>query len=105
MQVDRNIPVIDRIHAAQREGKKTALFLGREDRQSLPQMEGWAWFSLNEVVHIEPPLATHIVMNFNDPVMGRIHHLFNKVVFDWSTVKFIPVQIAPIFCMKGIKSI
>lgn len=88
MQVDRNTPVIDRINEAQREGKKTALFLGREDRQSLPKIEGWEWFSLNTEVYMDPPLATHLVMDFNDPVIARIHHLFNKVVFDWSTVKF-----------------
>ncbi len=89
MQIDLNTPVIQDLQSALREGQKTALFIGRDDRQSLPVEEGWRWFSLNETVNVDPPLATHIVMDFNDEnAIARIYHLFNKVVFDWSTVKF-----------------
>ena len=107
MQIDRNAPVITRLIEARSLGKKTAVFLGRGDSQSLPNENGWEWYSLNNVAYLNTPKISHIVLDFNEnSSMKQLTGLFNKVVFDWSTSKFCnkPFQVVYDLLEKDVNS-
>lgn len=78
--------VIARIHAAKAEGLKVAIFMGRDNSQTIPNEKGWEWFSLDENL-MEGKNDHHLKMNFNANLI-KIQGLFNKVVSDFSTTKF-----------------
>ena len=83
-----NDAVIARIIKAKEEGLKVAIFMGRDNSQVMPKEEGWEWFSL-DVMTEEGDTDHHLQMNFNQPAdITRIQGLFNKVISDFSTIKF-----------------
>jgi hypothetical protein len=86
----QNEDVIARLHAARERGLKIGIFAGRREEQSVPQEEGWIWCSLDrQRSQSEDPERMHLDMNFNNPEdMQKIQGLFDKVLLDISTVKF-----------------
>lgn len=85
-QIDQ---IIARIHQSQAEGKKIALFAGRDNSQSLPQEEGWEWFSL-DVELKNADYQKHLIVDLNNYIqLSKIRNLFDKVVLDFSVLKFI----------------
>jgi hypothetical protein len=82
--------MIARLYEAQKKGLKLALFVGREAEQSIPDETGWVWCSLNSA-KLQRPLGKdrlHLPIDFNTTDIQKIHGLFNKVVVDYSTLKF-----------------
>jgi hypothetical protein len=80
--------VIDRVRKSREEGLHTALFVGRTNDQPMPDEKGCAWFSL-DLNRETGNSSHHLQIDFNDSkVMQKIHHLFDKVVVDWSVIKF-----------------
>lgn len=81
--------VFARIHQAKKDGYKVALFMGRGNLQTMPEEQGWKWFSLDRDME-EGKNDHHLAMDFNDrEAMKKIQKLFNKVVVDFSTLKFV----------------
>lgn len=74
-----------------KEEKKLCLFLGRSDEEVVPQEDDAVWISLDISVSAKPsPNRLHLQMDFNDSTeMAKIKGLFDKVIVDQSTFKFI----------------
>ncbi|MFT4553322.1 MAG: hypothetical protein ACI9S8_001960 [Chlamydiales bacterium] len=70
--------------------KKLCLFIGRQPHEELPHEEDEVWVSLDqEGVDLLPPGRLHLQINANNQEqIERIQNLFDKVVLDWSCLKF-----------------
>ncbi len=82
---------IKKIRAA---GKKVFLYICRTENQPLPSEEGCVWVSGDIAVHgIIPPSRLHIWADFtNEEHLKRFYGLFDKLVVDLSSVKFLGVD-------------
>ncbi|WP_420422261.1 hypothetical protein [Simkania sp.] len=83
---------IEAIHKASEAGKKIGLIIGREFSQPVPKEEGWLWVTLNIDGSPREPSESRIdlKMDFNEvEKVQQIEKLFNRVVVDWSTLKFL----------------
>jgi len=81
--------VIEKVERARADGLKTAVFVGRRNSQSIPQEEGWVWFTLDSKLKNKYDCETHLQVDFDNPEsMAKIHHLFNKVVVDLEVIKY-----------------
>ncbi len=83
--------VITQLQQAQKEGEfKLGLFVGRSQDETIPQEEGWLWCSLDsKEITSSLHKRLHLCMDFNDQEeMQKIQRLFDKVVSDFSVLKF-----------------
>jgi hypothetical protein len=74
-----------------KEGKKLCLFIGRQNHEELPQLEGEVWVSLDECEGNEVnPNRLHLKIDFRRDwiLLVRIKKCFDKIVVDQSTMKF-----------------
>lgn len=83
--------MLARLQQASQEGLKLGLFVGRLASQTLPQEKGWVWCSLDCVPVVEcPEDRLHLKMDINhQDDIKKIQCLFDKVVCDYSVIKFI----------------
>lgn len=82
--------IISELRRVQVNGMKLALFVGRGPQQTVPQESGWIWCSLDLEKKTVVSTRLHLEMNFNDTAtMAKIQGLFDKVVSDYSVIKFI----------------
>lgn len=83
-------PEIEEIYNAAAKGMKIGLVIGREVGQPVPQKEGWLWVSGN--LDGAPAILesrVHLQMDFNkDETCEKLHGLFDRVVVDTETLKF-----------------
>ncbi len=70
---------------------RLCLFIGRTPRESLPANPNETWVSLDiEPCDHVPAGRLHLSMDFNDRLQRqKIEKLFDKVVVDYSTIKFL----------------
>ena len=83
--------VINQIKEQQKKGLNLGLFVGRRDNQTLPQEKGWVWCSLDNA-EITSSLENHLHLNMdfnNENEMQKIQGLFDKVITDYSVLKFL----------------
>ena len=81
---------LSRIDQAKHAGENLAIFLGRSNGQSLPEQQGWQWFSLDMYTDIKADFSRHLEADFNDAAfMDRIARTFHRVIVDHSTIKFV----------------
>jgi len=94
-EIDRRNQIgIDAIIKANEAGKKIGLVIGRCKNQPVPQEEGWLWVAGN--IEGDPEILEgriDLKMDFNqDETYSKLQGLFDKVVIDVSTIKFIRAQ-------------
>lgn len=78
---------IDKIKDLSKE-KKIGLFIGRDNKEPLPEETGWVWISLNAYEE-EGSEQTHLKVNFNhEKPFYLLRNLFDRVVVDQETWKF-----------------
>lgn len=82
---------IQSIIKAHQMGKKIGLVIGREKEQPLPKEDGWVWVSGNVIGQTTVTKdRIHLEMDFNHrDSCHKLQALFDKVVIDASTIKFI----------------
>lgn len=69
--------------------KQICLFIARRASQDVPQADNEIWVSLDRCPEKEPCGRIHLHLNFNNPkLMAKIAQTFDKVVLDWSSLKF-----------------
>jgi hypothetical protein len=93
--------VRDSLRALSSQGKKIGLFIGKTATETLPKDDKLIWVSLDlEILNDMPadsfntgriaPDRLHLKMDFNDQKkMDELRYLFDKVVVDASTWKFV----------------
>lgn len=77
--------------AASLEGtdKKLCLFMARTASEDLPKADNEVWVSLDSRPETKPCGRIHLPMSFkNQKMMAKIAQIFDKVVLDWSSLKF-----------------
>ena len=82
---------IDAIKKANAEGKKVGLIIGRCKEQPVPVEKGWLWVAGN--ICGDPEVLENRVdlqMDFSEiETMNKLQDLFDRVVVDFSTLKFL----------------
>lgn len=89
--IDKNLDKkIHQVQGYRQEGFKIAVFVGRSPLEPLPKEKNWIWVSLNP----EPEDSyrgqfIHFSVNMNFDIDPKLKYIFDKVILDFDTLKFL----------------